>query len=114
MIQMQTAPVPPRRRSRPETCLIQVTPDVACIQNVMVNLYFVGHNRPGADWVLIDAGLPYSAQGIRARPKSRFAPVRARGQSYLTHGHFDHVGGVRELAEFGMFRSSRMSWNCRT
>jgi len=101
MIQMQTAPrAAEAAKASRNMRLIQVTPDVACIQNVMVNLYFVGHNRPGAEWVLIDAGLPYSAQGILRAAEKRFGPGARPRAIYLTHGHFDHVGAVRELAEF--------------
>ena len=80
--------------------LLEVTPDVACLQVVMVNLYFVGHPQTdGGDWVLIDAGLPMSAHRIIGAAEDRFGAGARPRAILLTHGHFDHVGVLRELAD---------------
>jgi len=80
--------------------MLEVTPDVACLQIVMVNVYLVGHpQRDGGDWVLVDAGLPMSAHRIISAAEERFGPGARPRAILLTHGHFDHVGVLRELAD---------------
>lgn len=74
----------------------QVAPGVAGLRILMVNVYAIGN--PDGGWVLVDAGLPFSAGRIRAWVESVFGSD-ARPQSILlTHGHFDHVGAVKTLA----------------
>jgi glyoxylase-like metal-dependent hydrolase (beta-lactamase superfamily II) len=76
-----------------------VTADVAALRTAIANLFFYG--APGAgdrEWVLIDAGIPGSAPWIEAAAKARFGDARP-SCIILTHGHFDHVGGLHTLAE---------------
>lgn len=63
------------------------------LRTVMVNVYGV---RSDSGWVLIDAGLPMSTSAIRAWADARFG--EAPKAILLTHGHFDHVGALQELA----------------
>ncbi len=77
--------------------ITRIAPDVGWLPNSFVNVFFVG--RPGGPWVLIDAGLPGSAEEIIAAAEGRFgAGVRPEG-IVLTHGHFDHAGSAVALAE---------------
>lgn len=79
---------------------IEVAFDVACVPLSIVNVYFSG--RPfGGDrsWVLIDAGLGFSQSRIVKTASERFGPDARPAAVVLTHGHFDHVGALRGLAE---------------
>ena len=74
--------------------------DVAYLAQPIVNVYAVG--TPGAgdrSWVLVDAGLPGTAEQIARAAEEYFGPGARPAAIVLTHGHFDHRGGLRELAE---------------
>lgn len=74
----------------------EVAPDLAYKRLGIVNVVFYG--RPDGPWVLIDAGLPGTAQSIREASRERFGD-RAPEAIVLTHGHFDHVGALQTLAD---------------
>lgn len=73
----------------------QVKADVFYYTNQIVNLVFIGES--GSDWVLIDAGMPYSAKEIIGVAEERFGKGCRPKAILLTHGHFDHVGSIVDL-----------------
>ncbi|NJM06532.1 MBL fold metallo-hydrolase [Candidatus Gracilibacteria bacterium] len=75
--------------------LTTVTPTLTRVALGYVNAYLIGHPQR---WVLIDTGeRTHSAALLRAaRQFSADVPPQA---IVLTHGHFDHAGGARELSQ---------------
>ncbi|GAA0136754.1 MBL fold metallo-hydrolase [Paenibacillus sp. YSY-4.3] len=77
---------------------IEVLPDLFCYTVQIVNICLVGHSE-SEDFVLVDAGMPESANEIISVVEKRFG-VNSRPKAIiLTHGHFDHVGAVVELVK---------------
>lgn len=94
---MATNLIPEVMRGDPE---MEVTHDLLCLRTGIVNLFLYG--PPGAgdrQWVLIDAGLYGSAERILKAAEERFGPGSRPAAIILTHGHFDHVGGLPHLAD---------------
>src|SRR4051794_1282105 len=67
---------------------------------MIVNVMFFGAAGAGdRNWVLIDAGL-FGTKGLIMRAAAnRFGKQARPSGIVLTHGHFDHVGVLEELAE---------------
>ena len=76
--------------------VITLAPDLAYRRLGIVNVVLAG--APGADWVLIDAGLPGTQRLIEHAADARFGPGAKPSAIVLTHGHFDHVGMLETLA----------------
>jgi len=75
----------------------EVGPDVFYYTNQIVNLVMLG--TPGEpNWVLVDAGMPKSGEEIKELARTRFGDHKPYA-IVLTHGHFDHVGGIVSLIE---------------
>ncbi|MDE3838168.1 MBL fold metallo-hydrolase [Bacillus methanolicus] len=73
--------------------------DLYCYTNQIVNVCFVGSPENPNNWVLIDAGMPESANRILEAVKERFGENSRPKAIVLTHGHFDHVGSLVDLVE---------------
>ncbi|MBS4196894.1 MBL fold metallo-hydrolase [Lederbergia citri] len=77
---------------------IEVLPDLYCYTIQIVNIVLVG-NPKNNDFVLVDAGMPHSANEIMDVIEDRFGRNSRPKAIILTHGHFDHVGAVIELVK---------------
>lgn len=75
----------------------EITPGVACLPLTIENVYFVGAR--GRPWVLVDAGTPGQQGRIRAAAQERYGADARPEAIVLTHGHPDHSGSARALAE---------------
>ncbi len=71
-----------------------VAPGVVDVPLIIVNAYLVGTS---SSWVLIDAGLPFSAKAIKRAAETCFGENAKPKAIILTHGHFDHVGALKDL-----------------
>ncbi len=77
---------------------IQVLPDLLCHTIQIVNINLVGDPQTN-DFVLVDAGMPNSANEIIEVTEKHFGTNSRPKALILTHGHFDHVGSIIELIE---------------
>lgn len=76
----------------------EILPDLYAHTIQIANIVF--YSIPGSnDFVLIDAGMPKSAEEIIAVAENRFGENAKAKAIILTHGHFDHVGAIIELVE---------------
>ncbi|MEO5646805.1 MAG: MBL fold metallo-hydrolase, partial [Chitinophagaceae bacterium] len=80
------------------TKFFEVSPGVWGLRDTFVNVYMVLNPFEG-NWVLVDAGLRWSAAKIRKMAGQLFGENSRPSAIILTHGHFDHVGSLEKLAE---------------
>ncbi len=76
----------------------EVAQDVLCVQFPLVNLFMIG--KPGAQsgqWVLVDAGTANSSEAILNIAAERFGEESMPSSIILTHGHFDHIGAIKDI-----------------
>jgi glyoxylase-like metal-dependent hydrolase (beta-lactamase superfamily II) len=76
---------------------VQVRPDLYYYTNQIVNVVMIG--LPGEKWVLVDTGMPKCGAEIKDVAEERFGKGTRPECVILTHGHFDHVGGLVYLLE---------------
>src|SRR5215213_3310221 len=78
-----------------------VAPGVGRLGILFVNVFALGEpvGEPGRPWMLVDTGLAGSAGLIRRAVAGLFGEGARPEGILLTHGHFDHAGAARVLAE---------------
>lgn len=75
--------------------LNSIAPDLAGLRILFVNVF--GVSFPDGSWTLIDAGIPHSSSRIRKWAEESFGTLPRA--IVLTHGHFDHAGSAKVLAD---------------
>jgi glyoxylase-like metal-dependent hydrolase (beta-lactamase superfamily II) len=78
---------------------INVTEDVYCLPIQIVNVCFIGNPQVSNEFVLIDAGMPDSEEMIITGAIERFGNDCKLKAVVLTHGHFDHIGALKEITK---------------
>jgi glyoxylase-like metal-dependent hydrolase (beta-lactamase superfamily II) len=78
-----------------EVPLALVADGVTGLRTLFVNVFGIT-SGPGG-WVLVDSGLPFSANRIASWAGKQFG--RPPSAIVQTHGHFDHTGALQELVD---------------
>lgn len=78
--------------------LFSVAPGIWGRKEAFVNFYVI-QDQPTGTWVLVDAGLKWSAAKIRNMATELFGEGSKPAAIILTHGHFDHIGALATLIE---------------
>jgi glyoxylase-like metal-dependent hydrolase (beta-lactamase superfamily II) len=73
-----------------------IAAQVVRVPTGIANCYIVGTPER---WILIDAGTQGNANNIREAVAEHIGPDSTPAAIVLTHGHFDHAGSARDLAE---------------
>jgi glyoxylase-like metal-dependent hydrolase (beta-lactamase superfamily II) len=77
-----------------------IATDLAYQRLGIVNVAYIGMPGEGGDrWALVDCGVTGTTRLILAAVEERFGRDSRPCCIVMTHGHFDHVGGLTELAD---------------
>ena len=88
-----------RARENDSDHVHEIAPDLAYQRHAIVNVMYFGPGGAGdSGWVLVDAGVLGSGPLIRKTAAERFGEGARPAAIVMTHGHFDHVGALEDLA----------------
>ena len=85
-------------RKEKQSLYFEVAQDIWGTKDIFVNMYVI-RNPQDDTWVLVDTGLKSSYAKIKKMAADLFGPDSKPTAIILTHGHFDHTGSLKRLAE---------------
>jgi glyoxylase-like metal-dependent hydrolase (beta-lactamase superfamily II) len=77
--------------------LDSIAPGVRGVRLLFVNVFAI--STPEGGWTLVDTGLHLAAGKLKHWIENHFGKGAKPQAILLTHGHFDHVGTVKELVD---------------
>ncbi|WP_153732105.1 MBL fold metallo-hydrolase [Sporosarcina obsidiansis] len=77
----------------------EIAPGIYCYTIQIVNAYFINNLEHPTQWILVDAGMPASGDKILEKAEELFGAEHQLQEIILTHGHFDHIGGIIDILE---------------
>src|SRR5690554_7989029 len=84
--------------SKLTTVYKQPYPDLHMIDFKIVNSFIIANvEMRKYDWVIVDAGLDNSGRAIIKTGEKLFGINGIPRAVVLTHGHFDHIGGINKI-----------------
>ncbi len=81
-----------------QSLYFEVAENVWGTKDIFVNMYFIRNDEDGT-WALIDTGLKSSYAKIKKVATLLFGEHTKPSCIILTHGHFDHTGSLKRLAD---------------
>jgi glyoxylase-like metal-dependent hydrolase (beta-lactamase superfamily II) len=79
---------------------MQAASDLSYQRLLLVNVVYYGRQgAPSGEWTLVDAGVMGTYNTILGAAEKRFGAGSKPAAIVMTHGHFDHVGALKDLAE---------------
>jgi len=81
-----------------DKAFFEVAEGVWGLTDIFTNVYVI-ENKAENTWVLVDAGLKTAYPKIKKMVNELFGENARPSAIILTHGHFDHTGSLKRLAE---------------
>lgn len=78
--------------------IFTVAPGVWGRRDVFVNFYMI-QDLVTDDWIVVDTGVTWSTTKLKEMATYLFGEGSLPKAIILTHGHFDHVGALKKLAD---------------